>query len=63
MEGLILDGVGKMASLYWSFSISVGAGIALVFLLFLSEKDKFYPAMPFISAGCFAGFGVILLLV
>jgi len=34
--------------------ISVGATIALSLLFYFSEKGKFYPAMPFISMGCFA---------
>jgi len=36
--------------------------IALLILLLKSEKSKFYPAMPFISAGCFVGYGVLLLI-
>ncbi len=34
---------------------------ALGFLLFLSKKDKFYPAMPFLTTGCLVGFLVSLL--
>lgn len=36
--------------------------LALLLLLIYSKKNKFYPAMPFISAGCFAGFFLSLLL-
>jgi presenilin-like A22 family membrane protease len=35
---------------------------ALALLLFLAKKDRFYPAMPFISGGAFAGLGVVWLL-
>jgi presenilin-like A22 family membrane protease len=42
--------------------IALGAAIALFFLLYKGETNKFYPAMPFISAGCFAGLGVVWLL-
>lgn len=35
---------------------------ALLLLFLKSEKGKFYPAMPFLSAGCFVGYGIILLL-
>ncbi|MCD4759412.1 hypothetical protein K8R33_00815 [archaeon] len=35
--------------------------IALALLLTLSKKNKFYPAMPFISAGVFAGYFLGLL--
>jgi len=31
------------------------AGAALFLLLYYSKKDRFYPAMPFISIGCFIG--------
>lgn len=36
--------------------------IALAVLYLLSKKNKFYPAMPFISIGCFAGFFLSLLI-
>lgn len=42
--------------------IPVFATAALYLLLYLGEKDKFYPAMPFISAGCFIGYVMFLLL-
>ncbi|MBD3204172.1 hypothetical protein GF327_07790 [Candidatus Woesearchaeota archaeon] len=42
--------------------IPVFACIFLGLLLYLSKKDKFYPAMPFISAGCLLGYGMIVLL-
>ncbi|MEK6918885.1 MAG: hypothetical protein AABW73_02490 [Nanoarchaeota archaeon] len=35
--------------------VTIGATIALSLLLYYSEKGKFYPAMPFISAGIFLG--------
>ena len=36
--------------------------LALAYLLFKSQKNKFYPAMPYISIGCFIGYGIIILL-
>jgi presenilin-like A22 family membrane protease len=36
--------------------IAVFSAIALFVLLLMSKKNKFYPAMPFISAGCFLGY-------
>jgi presenilin-like A22 family membrane protease len=36
--------------------------IALFFLFLKGKKDKFYPAMPFISIGCLIGYGLVLLL-
>ncbi|MBD3319403.1 hypothetical protein GF342_05860 [Candidatus Woesearchaeota archaeon] len=36
--------------------------IALFMLLYFAEQNKFYPAMPFLSGGCFVGFAVVWLL-
>lgn len=52
-------GLAKGAALLQSAIISVFAAIALLLLFIKAKKDKFYPAMPFISAGCFAGLAVI----
>jgi len=31
--------------------IALGSTLALAFLFYISEKGKFYPAMPFITSG------------
>ena len=36
--------------------------VSLFFLLYFGDKNKFYPAMPFLGAGCFVGYGLLLLL-
>ncbi|MBW2972539.1 hypothetical protein KY359_05880 [Candidatus Woesearchaeota archaeon] len=36
--------------------------VALFLLLYFAKKDKFYPAMPFITAGCFAGYLLLWLI-
>ena len=46
-----------------SLIISCFVTLSLLILLWLAEKNKFYPAMPFLAAGCFLGYGVLLLLV
>ena len=46
----VLPGIGPMT------------GIALLILLMKGDKDKFYPAMPFLSVGCLIGYGIFLLL-
>jgi presenilin-like A22 family membrane protease len=51
-----------LGSLVPSLIITATTSIALLLLLIKSEKGKFYPAMPFLSAGCFAGLLVSLLL-
>ena len=35
---------------------------ALLYLLITGEKDKFYPAMPYLAVGCVIGYFVVLLL-
>jgi presenilin-like A22 family membrane protease len=42
--------------------IAIGATMALATLFYYSEKGKFYPAMPFISAGCFIALGIVYLI-
>ena len=42
--------------------IPIFVSIALYILLIKGKKDKFYPAMPFLSLGCLAGYVVVLLL-
>lgn len=48
LAGTVLHTMGLIQAL----TISVGATIALAGLFMMSQKGKFYPAMPFISAGC-----------
>ena len=45
----------KTFGLFSAFLVVVGAALGLSYLLFFSEKKKFYPAMPFITAGIFLG--------
>ncbi|MEI7718433.1 MAG: presenilin family intramembrane aspartyl protease [archaeon] len=53
-----------MLSLGLSYAIAVilGALLGLTCLMFFSEKKKFYPAMPFITAGIFLGLLVCYLI-
>ncbi|MCA9477715.1 MAG: hypothetical protein KC535_01045 [Nanoarchaeota archaeon] len=55
-------GYSKFASFGLSLIITLGATGALAYLFVKAEKDKFYPAMPFLSTGCFLGFIVLLTL-
>ena len=61
MTSLIMK-YGLVLGFFLSLIVTVCATIALLLLFLFAEKDKFYPAMPFISAGCFAGYGIILLI-
>lgn len=49
-------------SIYHALITVLITAFALLLLLLFSKKNKFYPAMPFISAGCFAGFFLSLLI-
>ena len=56
--GVVLKELGLWQSLIIPFFSLAG----LAFLLWWGNEKKFYPAMPFIGAGCFIGLGVVLLL-
>ncbi len=45
-----------------AFIIPLFVAAALAILLFKGREDKFYPAMPFLTAGCFAGLLVLMLM-
>lgn len=62
MEYLILRGVSQFGALLNVFVITVTTTLALGLLFFLARNDRFYPAMPIVSLGCFLGYGIILLL-
>jgi len=53
---IITAGVFMLAlGMSYAISVILGALVGLTLLLIFSEKKKFYPAMPFISAGIFLG--------
>ncbi len=52
----------KEWGLWQSLIIPVFAALGLAVIFWKGHKDKFYPAMPFISAGCFIGLGVVWLI-
>lgn len=63
MQSLVLNyNLGKAIAFADSLIISFFAGLALLLLFVYGKKDRFYPAMPFISLGCLIGYGLILLL-
>lgn len=57
LSGVVLHSLG----LFPAIIISLCATLALAGLFWFSEKGKFYPAMPFISAGCFVGLAIAYL--
>jgi len=58
LAGVILQSTGLIPALI----ISLGATLGLSYLFYISEKGKFYPAMPFISAGCLIALALVKLL-
>ncbi len=54
--------VFKEIGLWQSLIIPLFAALGLLLLFWKAEEKKFYPAMPFISAGCFIGLGVVWLI-
>lgn len=58
LGGVVLNTLGFVQALI----IAIGATIALAGLFYMSKKGKFYPAMPFISAGCLIALGISLLI-
>jgi len=64
MEYLITSrGLEKSLALGLTGLISLFAAISLLILLAKAEDQKFYPAMPFLSIGCFIGYIAILILI
>jgi presenilin-like A22 family membrane protease len=48
--GVMLKTLGLLSAIF----VIIGATLGLGYLFFLAKKRKFYPAMPFITAGIFA---------
>ncbi|MBU0980486.1 MAG: hypothetical protein KJ709_06780 [Nanoarchaeota archaeon] len=59
---LIFAGVVMKTAGWWAFLVSIGAALALTWLFWQGKKDKFYPAMPFITAGCLLGLAAVWLI-
>ena len=61
MKGLMLTNP-ELIGFLKVLVIPLFTSIALLLLLIKSQKDKFYPAMPFLTAGCLVGYGVLYLI-
>lgn len=62
MESLLTQGISKAAAWGLGLIVTLTTAIALFLLLYLSKKDRFYPAMPFVTGGCLVGYGLIVIL-
>ena len=56
--GVLMKSVGFTKVLI----VPVIVTFALFLLMYFAKKDRFYPAMPFITAGCFGGYGLMWLI-
>ncbi len=57
-SGVMLRNFGFLSAII----TSITAALALLVLFILAKKKKFYPAMPFISVGCFVGYFIVSLI-
>ena len=62
MDSMIRMSVSKALAFAYALIIPVVVAVALFSLLALAKKDRFYPAMPFLTAGCLIGYGILWLL-
>jgi presenilin-like A22 family membrane protease len=58
LAGVVFNLLGLIPALI----VSLGATLGLSYLFYISERGKFYPAMPFITGGCFASLALIYLI-
>lgn len=61
MDTLLGSGLTKIAAYGYSLIVVAGAATSLFLLFVYAKPDRYYPAMPFISAGCFVGYGALWL--
>jgi len=59
MEKLMRSGIPPEIAFLKVLIISLLVTISLGTLFYFAKKDKFYPAMPFVSAGCFLGLLIV----
>lgn len=60
---LVEKGFTIPSALSWSSIIVATSALSLALLFYYSKKKTFYPAMPFLSAGCFFGYIIVRLFI
>ena len=62
MDSLIKGGMlTKSIAFLNALIIPLIVTVSLFLLLSLAKRDRFYPAMPFVTAGCLIGYGLVWL--
>lgn len=59
LQVLLSKGMMKSPAFLLSLIVPVTTTIALALLFFKGKSDRFYPAMPYLTAGCLVGFGIL----
>jgi presenilin-like A22 family membrane protease len=62
MQELIMSGLSPTMAIFKSLIITLFVTGSVAYLFFYGKKDRFYPAMPYISIGCLLGYGLVLIL-
>lgn len=63
MDTMIKMGVHtKIFAFLYSMIIPITVAVILFALLVKARSDRFYPAMPFLTIGCFVGYGLVWLI-
>jgi len=60
LQSLALSGIPKASAFLLTLILPAVLTVTLVIMLMKASKGKFYPAMPVLSAGCLAGYLLIL---
>jgi len=59
---IVIENLSKLNSFLLSLIVVICVTIALSILFYKSRKDKYYPALPFLTLGCFIGFALVKLI-
>ncbi|MGM5480056.1 MAG: presenilin family intramembrane aspartyl protease [Nanobdellota archaeon] len=59
LQSLMVRGVGNYVAFAYTLIVVCVAVVSLALLFFLGKKDRFYPAMPFLTAGCLVGYALL----
>jgi presenilin-like A22 family membrane protease len=60
LQAVVASGIPKLSAFFLTLILPAVLTITLVLMLWKATKDKFYPAMPVLSAGCVIGYLLIL---
>lgn len=59
--GVVMHQFGFSLLSWQLYLVPVCAALGLLTLFFIGQKKKFYPAMPFVTAGCLVGLALVYL--